>query len=170
MRIFLFLTLPLLFWGCSTVEVTKEFIKVTNTVTDQVKNSISKKETKLDKKIDTEEIYGGKEIDEEIEIIEEKKEKQKNIIQNQQKLAEINFIGKTESTIIDLLGKAKLNRVDGNVHTLRYDSNNCRIFLFFNQELNNKRVEFFELRNTKAELLNSKESLERCYREFDLIN
>ena len=37
MRIFLFLTLSLLVWGCSTVEVTKEVIKVTNTVTDKVK-------------------------------------------------------------------------------------------------------------------------------------
>ena len=39
MRIFLFLTLSLLVWGCSTVEVTKEVIKVTNTVTDKVKDS-----------------------------------------------------------------------------------------------------------------------------------
>ena len=44
MRIFLFLTLSLLVWGCSTVEVTKEVIKVTNTVTDKVKESIPKKE------------------------------------------------------------------------------------------------------------------------------
>ena len=40
MRIFLFLTLSLLVLGCSTVEVTKEVIKVTNTVTDKVKDAI----------------------------------------------------------------------------------------------------------------------------------
>ena len=41
---------------------------------------------------------------------------------------------------------------------------------FFNADDLNKKVEYFELRNTKAELLNSKQSLENCYREFKLIN
>ena len=47
MRIFLFLTLSLLVWGCSTIEVTKEVIKVTNTVTDKVKESIPKKKIQV---------------------------------------------------------------------------------------------------------------------------
>ena len=42
MRIFLFFLLSLLVWGCSTVEVTKEVIKVKNTVTNKVKDSIPK--------------------------------------------------------------------------------------------------------------------------------
>ena len=45
MRIFLFL-LPLLFiWGCSTIEITKEVIKVTNTISNKVKDSAQQKET-----------------------------------------------------------------------------------------------------------------------------
>ena len=164
MRIFLFLTLSLLVWGCSTVEVTKEVIKVTNTVTDKVKESIPKKESEEDTVIEE------KEIEEEIEILEEKKEIEKSIIENQQKLADINFIGKTENIIFDLLGKAQLSRIDGSVYTLRYDSEKCRLFLFFNQEVSNKRVEYFELRNDKAELLNSKHALESCYKEFNLLN
>ena len=139
MRIFLFLTLSLLVWGCSTVEVTKEVIKVTNTVTDKVKKSIPKKENKEETIV--EEIIEEKEIEKEIEIIEEKKEIEKNIIENQQKLADINFIGKTETIIFDLLGTAQLSRIDGSVYTLRYDSKNCRLFLFFNQQANIKRVE-----------------------------
>ena len=83
---------------------------------------------------------------------------------------EINFIGKTETKIINLFGEAQLARIDGPVYTLRYDSNSCRLFLFFNQEAKNKKVEYFELRNAKAKLLNSKQSLEQCYREFKLIN
>ncbi len=164
MRIFLFLTLSLFLSNCSTVQVTKEVIKVTNTVTDQVKKSISKEDTEINTTIDS------KEIEEEKEIIEEERELEKNIVESQQKLAEINFIGKTELTITDLIGKAQLSRVDGAVYTLRYDSMNCRLFLFFNQEIKNKRVEYFELRNNKAELLNSKNSLEKCYRELSLIN
>ena len=168
MRIFLFLTLSLLVWGCSTVEVTKEVIKVTNTVTDKVKGSVLQKEE--DTKSIVEEIVEEKEIEEEIEIIEEKKELEKNIIENQQKVADINFIGKSENTIFELLGEAQLSRIDGSVYTLRYDGDNCRLFLFFNQKTNIKRVEYFELRNSKAELLNSKDSLESCYREFGLLN
>ena len=168
MRIFLFLTLSLLVWGCSTVEVTKEVIKVTNTVTGKIKESVPKKENGQEAIIV--DIIEEKEIEEEIEILEEKKEIEKNIIENQQKLADINFIGKTENTIFDLLGKAQLSRIDGSVYTLRYDSKKCRLFLFFNQEANDKRVEYFELRNDKAELLNSKQALEGCYKEFNLLN
>ena len=164
MRIFLFLTLSLFISSCSTVKVTKEVIKVTNTVTEQVKKSITKDEVGI------ETVTSKKQLEEEIEIIEEKKQKEENIVESQQKLVEINFIGKTEVEITNLLGEAKLNRVDGAIYTLRYDSDSCRLFLFFNKEEKNKRVEYFELRNTKAKLINSKELLELCYMEFSLTN
>ena len=168
MRIFLFL-IPLLFvWGCSTIEVTKEVIKVTNTISNKVKNSVSQKETNEEKFL--KQINEEKEIKEEIENIQEKKEEEKNIVESQQKLAEINFIGKKEDKILNLLGQPQLSRVDGSVYTLRYDSDNCRLFLFFNESTTDKRVEYFELRDSRAGLLNSKQSLEQCYREFNLIN
>ena len=168
MRIFLFL-IPLLFvWGCSTIEVTKEVIKVTNTISNKVKESVPQKETDEEKVLKN--IIEEKEIEKEIENIQEEKEEEKNIVESQQKLAEINFIGKTEDKISNLLGQPQLSRVDGSVYTLRYDSDNCRLFLFFNQSPTNKRVEYFELRDDKAGLLNSKQSIEQCYREFNLIN
>ena len=168
MRIFLFL-LPLLFiWGCSTIEVTKEVIKVTNTISNKVKESAQQKETDEQKVLNK--IIEEKEIEEEIENIQEKKEENKNIVESQQKLAEINFIGKTEDKILSLLEQPQLSRIDGLVYTLRYDSENCRLFLFFNKSSTNKRVEYFELRGSKTDLLNSKQALEQCYREFKLIN
>ena len=168
MRIFLFL-IPLLFvWGCSTLEVTKEVIKVTNTISNKVKDSVPQKETDEEKVL--KKIIEEKEIKEEIENIQEKKEEEKNIVESQQKLAEINFIGKKEDKILNLLGQPQLSRVDGSVYTLRYDSDNCRLFLFFNESTTDKRVEYFELRDSRAGLLNSKQSLEQCYREFKLIN
>ena len=168
MRIFLFL-IPLLFvLGCSTIEVTKEVIKVTNTISNKVKDSVPQKETDEEKVL--KKIIEEKEIEEEIENIQEKKEEEKNIVESQQKLAEINFIGKTEDKILYLLGQPQLSRVDGSVYTLRYDSDNCRLFLFFNESTTDKRVEYFELRDSRAGLLNSKQSLEQCYREFNLIN
>ncbi len=168
MRIFLYILLSLSFWGCTTVEVTKEVIKVTNTVTEKVKKTAQNKI--VQEKEVLAEIVEEKEIEQELEIIEEEQEEEKNIVVSQQKLAEINFIGNTESKIFDLLGNPQLSRVDGSVYTLRYDSNSCRLFLFFNNELNAKRVEYFELRNNKTKLLNSKQSLEQCYREFKLIS
>ena len=168
MRIFLFLILSLFVWGCSTVEVTKEVIKVTNTISEKAKISVPKKEKEEQEVFD--EIVEENEIEKEIEIIEEKQKKEKNIVESQQKLAEINFIGKTENKILRLLGQPQLSRIDGSVYTLRYDSDSCRLFLFFNQISTKKRVEYFELRNNTAELLNSKQSLEQCYREFKLIN
>ena len=168
MRIFLFL-IPLLFvWGCSTIEVTKEVIKVTNTIAKKTKDSVLQEETDEEKALKR--INEEKEIKKEIENIQEKKEEEKNIVESQQKLAEINFIGKKEDKILNLLGQPQLSRVDGSVYTLRYDSDNCRLFLFFNESPTNKRVEYFELRDGRAGLLNSKQSLEQCYREFNLIN
>ena len=168
MRIFLFLILLLFIWGCTTIEVTKEVIKVTNTISKKVKESVPQKEAD-EQKILKKEIE-EKEIEKEIENIQEKKEEEKNIVESQQKLAEINFIGKTEDKILSLLGQPQLSRVDGSVYTLRYDSDNCRLVLFFNNSLTNKRVEYFELRGENTDLLNSKQALEQCYREFKLIN
>ena len=166
MRIFLFLISLLFVWGCSTIEVTKEVIKVTNTISNKVKDSVPQKETG-EKKVLKEIV---EEIEEEIENIQEKKEEEKNIVESQQKLAEINFIGKTEDKILNLLGQPQLSRVDGSVYTLRYDSDKCRLFLFFDKSPTIKRVAYFELRDHKADLLNSKQSLEQCYREFRFIN
>ena len=168
MRIYLFLILSLLVWGCSTIEVTKEVIKVSNTITNKVKESVPQKENEELKTLNK--IIEEKRVEEEIENIEEKQKEEKNIVKSQQKLAEINFIGKTEDKILNLLGQPDLSRVDGSVYTLRYDSDNCRLFLFFNKSSTNKRVEYFELRDDKVDLLNSKQSLEQCYREFKFIN
>ena len=68
------------------------------------------------------------------------------------------------------MGDPKLTRSDGVVQTLRYDSASCRLFLFFNLNENIKRVEYFEFRDYLGELLNTKQSLETCYREYKLIS
>ena len=68
------------------------------------------------------------------------------------------------------MGEPKLSRSDGAVQTLRYDSISCRLFLFFNLNSNIKRVEHFEFRDYSGKLLNTKQSLESCYREYKLIS
>tara|TARA_B110000196_G_scaffold314523_1_gene322811 strand:+ start:634 stop:1134 length:501 start_codon:yes stop_codon:yes gene_type:complete len=166
MRIFFFLLLSISIWGCSTVEVTKEVIKATGSVKTTIMKSFPEKKNGGVEEKPSEEVN----IKIEKEVIEEKQKKEKSIVENQKKIAEINLIGDTEKKIISLIGNAQLSRIDGPVSTLRYDSDNCRLFLFFNQEIKNKRVEYFELRNTKGKLLDNKKLLEQCYREFGLIN
>jgi len=102
MRLFLFLNLFIFIWGCTTVEVTKGVIKVTDKVKNRVEEAFPKnKEIKTEKKESEEE-----EIKKEKKIIEDEQKKQKTIIKTQQKLAEINFIGKTEDQPYFRNGKA----------------------------------------------------------------
>ena len=156
----LFYLLTLLFISsCTTIEVTKEVVKVGNVVKEKVEEKFEKEE----------EIVEDKTIVEEQQIITEKKQKEETIIKSQQKLAQINFIGKKISEIENQIGIAKLERSDGIVYTLRYDGDTCRLFLFFNLSSSTKRVEHFEFRDSLGELLNTKQSLEACYREYNLI-
>ena len=161
MRLFSYLLTLLFLSSCTTIEVTKEVVKVGNVVKEKVEGKLEKKEE--------EEIVEDIAIVEEKKIITEKKEKEKNIVKSQQKLAQINFIGKTINEIENEMGFAKLVRVDGIVKTLRYDSTSCRLFLFFNMKNNKQRVEHFEFRDAVGELLNTKQSIETCYKEYNLI-
>ena len=161
MRLFVYLLTLLFLTSCATIEVTKEVVKVGNVVKGKVEEQFEKKE---------EELVEDKTIFEEQQIITEEKEAEKTIVKTQQKLAEINFIGKKINQIEDQMGIAELARSDGMVYTLRYDSKSCRLFLFFSLDTNIKRVEYFEFRNAFGELLNTKQSIEICYKEYNIIN
>ena len=161
MQLLIYLLTLLFLTSCTTIEVTKEVVKVGNVVKEKVEKQFEKEQK---------EIVEDKTIVEEQEIITKEKKQEKKIVKNQQKLAQINFIGKKINEIESQMGSAELARTDGIVHTLRYDSTNCRLFLFFNTTNNVNRVEHFEFRNSFGELLNTKQSLETCYREYNLIN
>ena len=152
--------------GCTTVEVTKEVIKATSSVKTPVSEMISEKspESSTNEEIISQEA----DIEEEKENIITQKKAQKTIFKNQQKTAQINFIGDPINKIEAVLGKPELARVDGNTFMMRYDSDQCRLFLFFNDKLQNKKVEHFEIRDVLGVLLESKNSIEQCYREFNL--
>ena len=147
--------------SCTTIEVTKEVVKVGNVVKEKVEKKFEKKEI---------EIVEDKTIVEEQKIVTKEKEEEEIIVKKQKKLAQINFIGKKINEIRSQMGEPKLTRSDGTVQTLRYDSASCRLFLFFNLTTNIKRVEHFEFRDYLGELLNTKQSLETCYMEYNLIS
>lgn len=174
MRLFLLMLYFLFLESCTTVEVGKEIIKAGNSVKTTVSEIITNKEDVSqiieEKNIETEaesQIEAEIEVEKEIITIEQKE--QKNIVKTQQKISQINFLGNSLNEIKKILGETKLAREDGNTYLLRYDSKSCRLFLFFNLQIINKKVEYFELRDTKGILLKSRQSIEECYREFKLI-
>ena len=161
MRLLTYLILLIFLVSCTTIEVTKEVVKVGNVVKEKVEKQFEKKEI---------EIVEDKTIVEEQKIITKEKKEEEIIVEKQKKLAQINFIGKKINEIRSQMGEPKLTRSDGAVQTLRYDSASCRLFLFFNLTTNIKRVEHFEFRDYLGELLNTKQSLEACYMEYNLIS
>ena len=121
MRLLSYLLTIIILSSCTTIEVTKEVVKVGNVVKEKVEEQFEKEEV----------IIEDKTIVEEQKIITEEKEEQKTIIETQQKVAQINFIGKNLNEIKTQMGVADLVRSDGSVFMLRYDSISCRLFLFF---------------------------------------
>ena len=170
MRLFLLMLYFLFLESCTTVEMGKEIIKAGNSVRTSVSETITNKEDNskiIEEKNIEAETESQIEAEKEIIIIEQKE--QKNIVKTQQKISQINFLGNSLNEIKKILGETKLAREDGNTYLLRYDSKSCRLFLFFNLQIINKKVEYFELRDTKGILLKSRQSIEECYREFKLI-
>ena len=161
MRLLTYLLLTISISSCTTIEVTKEVVKVGNVVKEKVEEKFEEKNI---------EIIEDKTIVQEQQIITEEKEEEKIIVKTQQKLAQINFMGKKINEIESQMGVPKLSRSDGMVKILRYDSKSCRLFLFFNLNSDIKRVEHFEFRDYLGELLNTKQSLEACYREYNLFS
>ena len=161
MRLLTYLIILIFLASCATIEVTKEVVKVGNVVKEKVVDQFETEKV---------EIVEDKTIVEEQKIITKEKEEEETIVETQQKLAQINFIGKKINEIQSQMGEPELSRSDGVVQTLRYDSASCRLFLFFNLNTNTKRVEHFEFRDYLGELLNSKQSLEICYKEYEIIS
>ena len=161
MRLFINLVILFFLSSCTTIEVTKEVVKVGNVVKEKVEGQFQKEEV---------EVVEDNTIVKEQQIISEEKEEEKTIVKTQQKLAQINFIGKKINEIESQMGTAELTRSDGIVYTMRYDSKSCRLFLFFGLNSNSKRVEHFEFRDSFGDLLDTKKSLEVCYKEYSLVN
>ena len=133
--IFYILVLFLLF-GCAPVEVAKELTKAKESIETSVKKIIkSKDKEKIEQEIIVEE---QKTSDEKIEqeIIAEKKEisdeqkKVSKLVLQQKKISTINLLGKNIQELNQIIGKPNLIRKDGKTTTIRFDSINCRLFVF----------------------------------------
>ena len=174
MRIFFFFTFILILNGCATIEVAKGVSKVSTSIETSVKK-IAGKEEKEEKIKEAESINENISLEEKVsaakkekEIVEVEKTRQKKVVKKQKEVIKINFVGKTINEIYMRLGDPNLFRLDGNTQTMRYDSNTCRLFLFFNSTIPIPRVDYFEMRDEKGNLIKEKINIENCYKKFDL--
>jgi len=165
MRLFFYFVLSIILSNCTTVEVTKEIIKAGNSVKKSISDIVDAESS--EKKVEKSDL---EKIEEEKEMIDTEQEKEKTIVETQQKVVEMNFREKSLNTINKILGEPDLERVDGNTYMLRYDSNSCHLFLFFdNNGIKNKKVEYFELRDNFGNLIDRKDLIQSCYSELNLI-
>ena len=165
--------------GCATVEVAKEVTKVTRSIKKSIDNIISNEE-ELEEQTSSEEKLLKEQTFNEEKLLEEKisvekqeiaieKKKEEILIIKQNKIATISFIGKTFEELSQQLGDPKLLREDGKAATARYDTQSCRIFIFFNTSIKKPRAEYYELRTTKGKLVERQKDIEKCFSEINLV-
>ena len=153
--IFYILVLFLLF-GCAPVEVAKELTKAKESIETSVKKIIKSKDKE---KIEQEIIAEKKEIS-----YEQKKVSQ--LVLQQKKISTINLLGKNIQELNHIMGKPSLIRKDGKTITIRFDSNNCRLFVFMKTTTKTSKAEYYELRNVKGKLIENKRDIEACFKEI----
>ena len=174
MRIFFFFTFILILNGCATIEVAKGVSKVSTSIETSVKKIAGRdeKEEKINKEESINENISLEEkvsaAKKEKEIVEVEKTRQKKVVKKQKEVIKINFVGKTINEIYMRLGDPNLFRLDGNTQTMRFDSDTCRLFLFFNSTIPMPQVNYFEMRDEKGNLIKEKVNIENCYKKFDL--
>ena len=176
MRIFFFFTFILILNGCTTIEVAKGVSKVSSSIETSVKKISGKEEKKEEiKEKEEESINENISLEEKVsaakkekEIVEVEKTRQKKVVKKQKEVIKINFVGKTINEIYMRLGDPNLFRLDGNTQTMRFDSDTCRLFLFFNSTIPMPQVNYFEMRDEKGNLIKEKVNIENCYKKFDL--
>ena len=156
--------------GCSTIEVAKEVTKATESIKNTITNIGDKKEAELlnEEDISSLETENQKILEKEKETVEVEKEEERKKVIEQKKIIEVSFLDKTLLEIKKNLGERQMLRVDGEIKMTRFDTNNCRLFLFFKNQLDNPKVKHFEIRDTKGNIINDKEKIQNCYKNFNL--
>lgn len=145
--------------SCTSIEVAKEVTKASKSIKKTVEN-IFEKEDPVDENVTLE-------VD--IKKISNEREEEKKVASIQKKITKIEFIGKTLSEIENKLGNPSLIREDGNTKSVRFDSNNCRLFVYFNNKSKKQKIEYYEIRDVKGKLIDQEVNLNKCFTGFKLV-
>ena len=156
--------------GCATIEIAKEVTKVGDSIKTTIQKA-AKNQNDLEKTEDVtkekeEIIVAKKEEEEEKEEIIVAKKKEEAVINKQKEIAAINIQGRTLNQLTQNFGKYDFIREDGNTKTVRFNASSCRLFVYFNLEVEKPKAEYYEIRNTKGELIDKKEKINKCFKEI----
>ena len=155
----LLILLIIILSGCTSVKVAKVVTKTTNSVKTSIEK-ITDKKSKIKEKDDL--TQEKEEI-----VIEQKKEKA--VAVKQKRNIAIKFLGKTLPELIKEFGEPALIRLDGTTKTARFDTSSCRLFVFFNLKIKKSGVDYYEIRNTKGNLIDRKKNIEKCFKEISKV-
>ena len=156
--------------GCATIEIAKEVTKVGDSIKTTIQKA-AKKQNNFEKTEDVtkekEEIIVAKKKEEkEKEEIIVAKKKEEAVINKQKEIAVIKIQGKTLNQLTKNFGKSNFIREDGNTKTVRFNASGCRLFVYFNLEVEKPKAEYYEIRDTKGELIDRKEKINKCFKEI----
>jgi len=168
--IFIFLIIAIFFLaGCTSIEVAKGVTKASQGIETAVNKLLKSPD---EEKTEPKKIIEKKEIPKEEKIVIEKQEiskeqkKLSKIVKEQKEIATLNLLGKSIVELNQLIGKPRLIREDGNTKIIRFDSINCRLFIFMNSNLETSRVEYYELRNVEGDLIGRQKNIELCFKDL----
>ena len=160
------------FVGCAPIEVAKQVNKATNSVKTSIKK-ITKKQSidaPEDNSKDTaENNINNNDLMKEIEIIIDEKKEQEQVVVKQKEINKIELLGKNLNQLQKEFGQPSLIREDGEIKTVRFDTSSCRLFIFFDLKNDKSEVEYFEIRNTKGNLISNNQNIEKCFQEIKKV-
>ena len=177
----LLILVTFLMTGCASVEVAKGMTKIKESIETSVNNliesqDIGAKEQKTlveNKEATKKEIINEETTNKELEILVEKKEVSKEqervtkLVTKQKKIASLNLLDKTIKELSESIGRPILIRKDGKTTMARFDSNNCRLFVFTGSTNKPPQIKYYELRDDKGELIEIQKDIESCFKEIN---
>ena len=159
------------FVSCAPIEVVKQVNKATNSVKTSIEKITNKQpiDTPEDNKDAAENNINNDDLMKEIEIIIDEKKEQEQVVAQQKKITKIELLGKNLNQLQKEFGQPSLIRADGAIKTVRFDTPSCRFFIFFDLKNDKSEVEYFEIRNTKGNLISNNQNIEKCFQEIKKV-
>ena len=161
------------FVGCAPIEVAKQVNKATNSVKTSIEKITNK--PSVDRPVDNSKdaaennINNDDDLMKEIEIIIDEKKEQEQVVAKQKKKTKIELLGKNLNQLQKEFGQPSLIRADGEIKTVRFDTPSCRLFIYFDLKNDKSEAEYFEIRNTKGNLISNNQNIEKCFQEIKKV-
>ena len=143
--------------GCATIQVAEVVTKTSIKVAEEVKKNTT--ENTSDK---------GTPTKKEKEIVIAK-EKEKKVSKKQKNITKINIMNRTLDDLKNEFGEPILTRLDGNTKTIRFDTNKCRLFIYFDKNIKKPKAKYYEIRDTNGNLIGNKEKINECFKEIKKV-